>query len=1662
MRGLLLVIFFLTTIFASAQGNFEFVPNKGQFHENALYRANVPSGALFLEKNGLTFSFYDGAFFHNIHHGESVDSIHFHSYKISFKGGRKPNTSLNNETDGVLNYYLGKDQSKWVSGVKGGGEVYYENVYRNIDFKIYTKNGQLKYDFIVHPGGKVSDIKLEFDGLDELVLRNEELYMTTSLGTVKDSKPIANQFENSIPVNFILNENILSFEVRDYNKKEDLVIDPTLVFSTYSGSFANNFGFTATYDEAGNLYAGGSVFSEGYPTTLGSYDLTFNSNAYWGFDAGVIWGISDIGITKYSGDGTSRLYSTYIGGNRCEVPHSLIVNNRDELFVLGTTSSSNYPVTIGAFDPTFNGGDTANLANGIFVNYTHGSDIVVSRLSTDGSAMLASTYVGGSENDGLNLNVDLVANYADQMRGEIILDEFQNVVIGSSTASSDFPTTLGAYQNIYGGGEQDGVVFKMDENLSGMIWCSYIGGDDADGVYSLIQSNSNDVYVAGGTKSQNVSFPAGAYQSTYQGGITDGFYAKLSGSGNSMLNGSYFGSDEYDQIYFIREDQSDQIYAYGQSEKFGTYWIQNASYNSPNSGQFISKFDPSQSSLEWSTTFGSGDNKVNISPTAFLVDLCNKVYLSGWGSNSGGFDNIGGNIADGTTGMEVTSDAFKSTTLGHDFYLMVLEDDASSLVYGSFYGGDLSQEHVDGGTSRFDEKGVMYQSVCAGCGGNNDFPIEPVNAVSPTNNGRFYSSPGCNNGVFKFDFGLPTIVADFESPPVVCSPGTITFTDKSKTLEATTYLWDFGDGGLSTDTNPTHTFTSPGHYDVKLKITDPAGCNVSDSITKTVIIMGGSISELGNDSSCSGQSTQIGISPYPDASVSYAWSPTIGLSDSTISNPLVDVEIEQEYTLIISKSFCADTLRQTVFPFLYDYAVNDGVGCIGRGFGAVFEGGGNFERFLWSSTSAFSDTLNSFPFDSTAVDSPLVKGVNTFHVMAFDVNGCEVQDSIMMWGAGAIYNSSADSICYGDTIVFSDTTLSELVAGYNWQPSDSIYQSLQDSMLAIPKVSQTYTLYKNFGLRCLDTITFPVEVVNNQPIEIADTTVCNGYTIEISADTNSIYVPIYWSSNNLFSDTISATRTYAVQPQIGVDTLYIEYTDTLGCKYIKDVEVENLNFKVETTSDSIACNKVFPAVEVINFDAGSMVDLYWESTSTFTSDSTLPLTSIEAADFYNRAWVSVTDTNECFDSDTVIILNLAIENYELPDTSICKGDYLKIGIPLDSSSNGLFNWLPSEHVSNDTIANPVALSNDTLQYSLIIDNGSCRDTINQTVNVSNVSVEAFGDTSFCNELPIIQVFNSAKNDLTHLWSNDIEFTDTVSTGLNLSSVDVLSEVGDKYVYIKVYDNIGCEAVDSVLIQAKVYDLTYQNNLESCLGKYIGIAPNGYENYDSVEFNWGPSPILITPENDTNALLIGPPGNYVIPVTSTSAFGCADTDYVNVTIASFDTNSVDVISNMDTLINNETAILTASPLGLNYSWKPSGAVLSQSGNQATVQILEATTFTVEITDPVVNQCFRSDSVSIFFIDSKCEDPYIYVPNAFTPNGDGENDVLYVRGRNITDLYFAIFNRWGEKVFETTDQTKGWDGNFRDRSSDPAVFDYYLKYECEGGVKYFQKGNVTLIR
>ncbi|MDP4586779.1 MAG: hypothetical protein NWS86_01250, partial [Flavobacteriales bacterium] len=256
-----------------------------------------------------------------------------------------------------------------------------------------------------------------------------------------------------------------------------LIIDPELIFSTYSGSFSDNFGFTATFDNDGHLYSGSSAFGNGYPTTLGAYQEVWGGGDGQGNLAG-----TDIAISKYELDGTSMIYSTFLGGANDELPHSLICNAAGELIVLGTSSSPNYPTSTSAYSSDFQGG--TNIApSGVGVQYVNGSDIVITKLSASGASLIASTFLGGSGNDGVNASPILKFNYADEFRGEVELDEEENILIASCTYSNDFPIFNGIQNNNAGG--LDGIITKLNPELSEIIWSTYYGGSGDDGVYSL-------------------------------------------------------------------------------------------------------------------------------------------------------------------------------------------------------------------------------------------------------------------------------------------------------------------------------------------------------------------------------------------------------------------------------------------------------------------------------------------------------------------------------------------------------------------------------------------------------------------------------------------------------------------------------------------------------------------------------------------------------------------------------------------------------------------------------------------------------------------------------------------------------------------------------------------------------------------------------------------------------------------------------------------------------------------------------------------------------------------------------------------------------------------------------------------------------------------------
>ena len=758
---------------AAAPGtpSLEFIQNKGQWDRRVRYEAALPAGRLFVQADALTYAFVDPAFLIN-HHGGAAGaapaaaSLAAHAYTVHFeKANARVRLTAETPTPGERNYFVGNDARRWASHVAAFRRLRYEELWPGIGLTLYENAGQhLEYDVLLAPRANPARVALRYDGADGLALDAAgNLVIKTTLGTTTELAPqawqaTANGQRQPVACRYVLTGRTVTFALGAYDKSLALTIDPTVQFSTLTGSTADNWGFTATYDNAGNMYSGGIVFDTGgaFPATTGAYRTSFSS-------------IMDIALIKYNTATTgpaARVWATYLGGNSSDFPHSLVVNARNELLMLGSTSSSNYPTTAGAAQRSFGGGSSLSpFRNGAPYNMPNGSDLVLSRFSADGSSLLASTYLGGAGNDGVvGQPAAIWANYGDAFRSDVLLDGDGNVYVAAATSSTVFPGLAQGFNGTYRGGPSDALVCKLTANLSAVTWAGLLGGAAAEAAYSVQRDAQGRVYVCGGTTSGNFPATAGAYHATAQGGSADGFAARISPDGRTLERATFIGTAGYDQAQFLQLDAAGNAYLLGQT--LGAFPSTPGLYSSATGSQFVQKLNPDLTASFYSTAFGnragtrSGPNLV---PTAFLVDDCERIYISGWG----GLDNdLGGEWLGGsTTGLPVTPDAVQRTTDGSDFYLAEFAPGMSGLEYATFFGQQGNAEHVDGGTSRFDKRGYVYQAVCAGCGGSQGFPLPPSAGSYTVRNG----STNCNNGAFKMNFEI--IQADAGPRRFVCVDG---------------------------------------------------------------------------------------------------------------------------------------------------------------------------------------------------------------------------------------------------------------------------------------------------------------------------------------------------------------------------------------------------------------------------------------------------------------------------------------------------------------------------------------------------------------------------------------------------------------------------------------------------------------------------------------------------------------------------------------------------------------------------------------------------------------------------------------------------------------------------------------------------------------------------
>lgn len=749
MYKIILLFLLLTSplILHAQLGGIKFQENLGQWPEDVLYKASIPGGDLLIGRSTLTYALLDEDAVHrHLHHEEEITSYKGHVVRVQF--GTPANESLSvaasDTSQELYNYFLSSNPAEWIAGARAYDRLLFKNVYPNIDFELVSMDQHVKYNYIVHPGGNVQDIQVLYEGADQLSVHDETLVVKTTLGDLQEEAPVAYQEleygREEVEAEYRLRDNQVSFNIGKYRKDETLVIDPLIIFSTFSGSTGDNFGFTATYDAQGHAYGGGTVYAQGFPVTTGAYQTQFKGPHPTNSNPG---GGTDCGILKYTPDGTGLVYATYLGGSANDRPHSMVVNSKGELVIYGTTSSHDFPVGASALDDTYNGG----------------TDIFLAVLSPDGTQLRASTFLGGAGTDGINGQpsgqfsiADLHYNYGDHYRGEVIVDDADNILVASCTEGLNIPI-VGGVQPDYGG-TRDGYIAKLNPTLTGIQWSTFMGGSTYDAAYGITIDSRGDIFVTGGTRSSDFPTTSASYQPGHKGNV-DGWIAKLNTDGSQLKASTLFGTSSYDQSYFVQVDEQNRVYITGQTK--GQMPVRGNVYSNNASGrQFISRFTNDLAQLDISTTFGGPGPYPNISPSAFLVDLCGRVYVSGWGGGTNnGYNGDGGR----TTGMPISPDAYQSSSHGSDFYLLILSENMEELVYGTYFGGQVGEEHVDGGTSRFDRNGIVYQSVCAGCpnfsGGAalSDFPTTE-GAWSNTNNGRRPFDPsrgGCNNAVFKID-----------------------------------------------------------------------------------------------------------------------------------------------------------------------------------------------------------------------------------------------------------------------------------------------------------------------------------------------------------------------------------------------------------------------------------------------------------------------------------------------------------------------------------------------------------------------------------------------------------------------------------------------------------------------------------------------------------------------------------------------------------------------------------------------------------------------------------------------------------------------------------------------------------------------------------------------
>lgn len=585
----------LSDHFTRAEAVFEI--NTGQYESEFSYRYGSPTANVDFYTEKVVFSLRRQTKNIDLSKPDGFAEFEYVSWEIDFNPSSI--STLTHETEQLVKgvHYFKNNNGKSLNKTTTD-RITYKDIFPHIDLVFYSNtDGALKYDFVLHPGAKLSDIKLNYTGVESMrILQDGTMSYSTKWGIVTEDKPVSflQSNQSTVDISYRLDGNSLGFQADQDLITETTIIDPIYVdWSTYFyGTGSSTTGWAWTWvldldiDDSNNVYVTGMT-SDRFPANTGAYDTSPG-------------GYYDAFVCKMAPAGDSIIWFSYIGGSSYEYSFTLTVNGMEQPAIAGFSWSNDFPTTPGAFD-----------RSGGAINYYKG---FIAKFGKDGDSLIFSTFLGGSGSDLIH---------------SMVLDAGGNLYITGETKSSDFPVTANCFQPTYGGAGSsswwtggDAFLTKMNPNGTSLLFSTYIGGALDDVAYEVALSPANEIYLVGKTSSGNFPVTAGSNIFNYNvQGTTDGFVMKFRTNGNTLVYSKLLGGSGADWFEGVYINDIDEAYIAGISESSNFYTTSKAYQRSSAGGADIVlvKMNRLGQNVIYSTYLGGGGDE---------------KYYSGWIYNS--------------------------------------------------------------------------------------------------------------------------------------------------------------------------------------------------------------------------------------------------------------------------------------------------------------------------------------------------------------------------------------------------------------------------------------------------------------------------------------------------------------------------------------------------------------------------------------------------------------------------------------------------------------------------------------------------------------------------------------------------------------------------------------------------------------------------------------------------------------------------------------------------------------------------------------------------------------------------------------------------------------------------------------------------------------------